>query len=170
MNPIPHTSVQESIKILAWNIEGLFQKLCEPDFITLLNRYDIICLSETFVITLDTEIFEEFDTYIAPAKRLSGHGRNSGGVICFVRRSLRQFIQNISCAYDNIVTLLISRELIQTESDTLLVSVYIPPQSSPYYDSTCATDSNGITLLEDCLLDLQSQSPDCNIILCGDFK
>ena len=50
----------------------------------------------------------------------------------------------------------------------MLVGAYLPPEKSPYYEETDIY--NGVSLLEDCLLDLTRVCGDIPFIICGDLN
>ena len=63
-----------------WNINGLSRKLSDVDFIQLINSYEIILLSETWIsdkhiLNLEINDFERF--YIYMAKRLEGSRKDA---------------------------------------------------------------------------------------------
>lgn len=166
-----HTSVTSTtgtLEILSWNIEGLLSKFDYPNFLTYLDKFTFACLTETFVDYLADDIFQNFDTFVSPAKKLSIRGRRSGGVICLVKKQFSEFFCHVSCNYDNVVVFRVNRALLGTLSDVLLICVYIPPMGSTYYDTR--DEKNGVNMLENCILDLLDKITDCSILLCGDFN
>ena len=67
---------------MTWNVEGLLSKLADADFVEYVKSFDIIGLTETFLeYDLQASTFADFSSYSAPAKKLSHHGRCSGGVL-----------------------------------------------------------------------------------------
>jgi len=153
---------------LCWNVEGVISKLNYPDFISYVERFPFVCLTESFIEYAPDNVFPNFDLFISPAKKLSNKGRRSGGVLCLVRKELKLFFEPIPCRYDNILIFKIKKSLLATSSDNLLFCVYIPPVDSPYYN--IVEEADGITILETCMNEVCTQYANCNILLCGDFN
>ena len=152
-----------------WNVDGFLTKLDDPDLPSYLSSFSFICLTETFLYYFDNSQFlPEFDCYISPAKKLSSHGRHSGGVVCFVRKCLADYIKVVECSYENMLVFNVSRNLFLSENDILLVAAYVPPLGSPFYNEK-ETD-NGILLLEECIMELDSKYNTCDFVLCGDLN
>ena len=77
-----------TISFLSYNIEGLLQKLSNNDFTCFINSIDIVCLVETFLNFDLKQVFNDFELFQAPARKLSWKGRCSGGVIVMVKKKL----------------------------------------------------------------------------------
>ena len=157
-------------KFCSFNVENLLPKLCEPDFVQYIKSFDIFCALESFTDeNFDFDVlFEDFHVYHSPAIKLSRRGRRSGGVAVFIKKTLVPYITQITCEYDNMVCVKISKTAIGTDKDVLFVSVYVPPYQSPYYkhkDTNCT-----ITLLEDFLLKLYEKGVNAHLIISGDFN
>ena len=125
-----------------------------------IQNFDIICLIETFIdATFDLlNQFGDYLKYITPAVKLSYMGRRSGGLLLLIRKQLEPFVERISLPYDHIVGAKLSKELIKSNGDVILIGAYVPPKGSPFYrkmDSNCH-----ISVLENCLLDISVQYPE----------
>ena len=95
-------------------------------------------------------------------------GRRSGGLLLLIRKQLEPFVERITLPYDHLVGVKLSKELIKSNGDVILIGAYVPPKGSPFYrnmDSNCH-----ISVLENCLLDILVQYPGAHIICCGDFN
>ena len=110
----------DSIRILAWNINGAYDKLDKMHDIV--NKYDIIIVSElkhgyTFSLTGFT---------VFRSKVISGEEHRGGVALC---------IRNNLCTYVYSVESLIDQVWIKTSlfPDTLLGACYIPPSDSPFF-------------------------------------
>jgi len=157
------------LKFLTWNVNGLISKFSDPDFFAYLKKFSFICLCETFVSFVDcSESMKDYVSFIAPAKRLSKQGRLSGGVLCLIKREMLEYFEYIGCKYDNVLVFKISRTLFDVERDILLFCTYVPPISSPFYDSSDI--ANGIDAIERCILDIMDLHGNCAIMLCGDLN
>lgn len=152
-----------------YNVECLVTKLSDIAFVNYVENFDFVCLTETF---LDNNfdfnsIFLNHAKYPAPAKKLSVHGRKSGGVLLMVKKQLDQFVKEIKIECDNASVLRLDKCLFGTEKDILLVACYVVPEGGRAYE-TLASD-NGIDLLEEALLQSKLLK-DVMIIMCGDFN
>jgi len=146
-------------------------KFDDPDFFPFLQRYDFVCLTETFIDDPDFSVNTDyFKSFMSPARKLCKQGRKSGGVICLVKNHLARHFTTVKCSFDNVVILRADKELLCCNSDVLFFGVYVPPSGSTYYDMYDVSGSDGICFLEDCLIELTARFPDCNIIMCGDFN
>ena len=156
-------------RCLSWNVESLLSKLDDPEFIPYLQSFSFVCLTETFVEYFDDfGRFSDFDIFVSPAQKLSHRGRRSGGVVCLLRTSHKRFVKPINCDCGNILVFRVCKELFHTVKDFLLFCVYVPPSGSPFYDDKDISD--GITILEQCIIDMIEVHGDCSIMLMGDFN
>jgi len=153
--------------MVCWNVNGLTSKLGEPGFVDYIKSFDICCLLETFTtVNFDfSTYFDEYKILHSPARKLSHHGRRSGGVIVMIKACIESLVSEIQVNYDNIIAFKISNF---TFGNVIVVCVYVPPIDSPYYkerDITC-----NIIVLEDVLLQVQETFPDSEILICGDMN
>ena len=106
----------------------------------------------------------------------SVHGRLSGGILFLVKNVIAKHIKQVFVETDNILVLRISRELTGALTDSILVGAYLPPQNSAYYRDTDL--SNGVEILEDCLLEITKNHTDTplisffpvNLLMCKHFN
>ena len=72
----------KEVSFICWNIECLLDKLSDDCFVDFLNKFDVICLLETFMIYKFDHVlkFPDFECIQKCACKLSKHGRGSGGV------------------------------------------------------------------------------------------
>ena len=123
---------------------------------------------ETFIERIEDNVMKDYKCFSSPAKKLSERGRRSGGIVCCIKDKIVNFFQPLPCQFDYALAFKISRLLFSTDKDIVLVCVYIPPAGSPYYNLT--DYSNGIMILEQCLLQLLSVHADCLLMICGDLN
>ena len=90
--------------------------------------------------------------------------RLSGGVIVLVRKVFALFVRQIRVEYDNTVVLYVKSE----DFEILLIGIYLPPANSSYYKETEIT--NGVSLLEQCLIDIFEEIGDCPLLIFGDLN
>ena len=128
-------SSSNSLKCVCWNIDGLASKLVDDDFIQYVQTIDIVCLIETFLDdTFDlTNHFCDYVIYLSPAIKHSYMGRRSGGLLLLVKKRLEMFVSKIELSAEHILALKISKELIHSDLDVVIVFVYIPSQGAVHY-------------------------------------
>jgi len=128
----------------------------------------VICLQETFVeYFVVPTCLSQFEALLAPAVKISVQGRRSGGSVTLVHNSIRKYVHPLYND-NNIVCVKITKAAFCCPQDLLLFNVYNPPPGSPWYNLTDA--DNGIHILEQVLLELTFQNPDCHIVICGDLN
>ena len=163
------TSLFSTFKVLTWNVDGLISKFDDPEFVPYVESFAFASLCETFVESIDLSgSFRNHDVYVSPARKLSQHGRLSGGVICLVDRRFNKYFQRVHGEYDNIVIFRVDRILFGTDKDVLFCNVYIPPVSSPYYKDK--DYDNGLDHLQKCLIEVLEEHGECGLILNGDLN
>jgi hypothetical protein len=110
-----------------------------------------------------------FNKYVAPALKLSQHGRRSGGVLVLVKNKLNKYVQEISVEYANVIVLRLDRHIFNCPDDVLYISCYVPPYGSPFYeqrDTDCFIDE-----VDECLSELFYElGENLGVILNGDFN
>ena len=152
-----------------FNVENLAGKLPDCSFINYVSSFDFVCLTETFAdATSDFNgLFTEHVKFVAPAKRLSRQGRNSGGVLLLIKRAVCKFVKQIQINCANTVAVRIDKSVFNADKDVLLTSSYVAPEHSPFYDSMDLKD--GIVILEENLIQ-EIRGEDLYILLCGDLN
>ena len=95
-------------------------------------------LAETFIDTNFglSGVFAGFSKFIYPASNLSDHGKRSGGIVVLVKKRIASFAQEVQDDCVNILVLKIAKDIFGCDSDTLYLSTYVPPSSSPFYNPT----------------------------------
>ena len=71
--------------------------------------------------------------YACNAKESMCGGRNMGGVLVLVRKSIASSIKRINDTFEFGVLLTIDKSLLDLDRDCVYCSVYIPPENSPFY-------------------------------------
>ena len=151
------------------NIDGLSTaKLNDNDFLCFIDRYDIISIQETFMLTNDipSNIFSSFmSPFFSPATKLDEMGRCSGGVIVLVKKTLINYVSVIQHELPNCVILKFSDI---SHKDLLCIFPYVPCESSPFYNNLLV--KNGVTMLESCIHELYTKNPNCSFMIMGDLN
>ena len=145
----------------------IVSRLRDTSFVTFVLGYDIAGFVETFVDSFSSNLFQSYTSFVAPAKKCSHHGRQSGGVVVLVKNTFLIFIRQVHSSTEIQYILEIDRELMGTESNVFLVNTYPNPPNIPFYDTT--DFDNGIVVLEQCLLNIIEHNEDATFILSGDF-
>ena len=90
--------------IASWNIAGLDAKLLDPTWLSTLDLYDIILLQETW--SINQTLNPGYTNYFVPAIP-SKSGRNSGGLIIWIRNSLPVTVLQLDINHRDILGLVL---------------------------------------------------------------
>ena len=148
------------LSFMSWNIQsrdGLNgNKLHDPEFIKLLISSDIFCLQECRKPI-------KIEKYICLNKR---RPNNSGGgvAICYSRRISPGIKEYKTEPKSEHLAVVLDKTFFSLKKDTLLISCYIPPQSSKYLRR------NGIQPFDELNSLLCKTADKFDIIICGDFN
>ena len=147
----------------------MYNKLNDGAFVNYVNSFDFVCLSETFIDESFnfSRIFTEFVKFTALAKKLSHFGRNSGGVVLFIKKCLEHFVEEIKLECNNAVAVKLSKTVLETDKDVVVVGCYIAPEGSPVYNNTELED--GVMMLEESVLHAVRQD-DVHLMIFGDLN
>lgn len=120
------------LKFCSLNVCGLKQRLKFPEFTEFLNEYDFICVSETH--TDDTDDVD-IDGYTFYSKhRAQNYRRKSGGIGIYVRNYFSKYVSVLNSESDYGLWLEIDKALSQTDEHVTLGNIYLPPESSRFYN------------------------------------
>ena len=103
------------------------QKLEDDEFLEIIRKYDVICLTECWISEHDDIILDNYQKHIFPCK--IGRG---GGIAIFVRNDFKDdicFVRNIE---DCIVWFKFQDKL--SNRVTHFAFCYLPPENSVFYD------------------------------------
>ena len=117
-----------SLKIVSYNVDGLFSKLSDVDFLSFIDQFDCICLLETYMIDniIPKNIFRQFlPAFFFPAIPSAGTGRASGGIIVLVKLKFKNIVSRIENNFHSSIVLLFKNVLSGLKKDLILVSSYI---------------------------------------------
>ena len=161
---------RRKIRLGAWNLNGMFEKLSLNGVCEYINTFDIACLSETFTYS-SFDFGIKFSDYIAihhPAKKFNIRGRPSGGLVVLVRKSLERYVTIIDTKISHVICVKIAREYLNTARDILYVGTYVHPAGSVFYteeDHECTLEA-----VEQFLLDELEEGEELSYILAGDLN
>ena len=118
------------LKILAWNVHGLSDKLGYPDFRSKLTSYDIIFLSETWLYEDSDEKMFKIKGYVdknfARFKTQKNNQKSSGGIILYVREALKKHVSVVKRVCDHFLVIKIT----DNPTSQYIIFAYIPPYAS----------------------------------------
>ena len=162
--------ISTNLKIACHNVEGVEQKLGEPDYVNYIEQFDIYGMVETWTgANFDfTSYFNSHTVLHSPGIKLSKMGRRSGGVILLIKDSLMKYVTRIDCNFDNTISIKIENGIFYRDRDLIITLTYIPPYNSPYYrnkDTKCAINS-----VLNHLLHITEKEPNCDHLVLGDFN
>jgi CRISPR/Cas system-associated protein endoribonuclease Cas2 len=160
--------VNKQFSFLHWNINGLLNKLFDSDFVSFVSSFDFVCLVETFLVSLELNVFSNHEIFCQSAVKLSQAGRPSGGIICLIRKDIVSFVSQIK-VIGNLLMFVIDKSLFGLLKDVLYVCAYVPPEGSGYYRHV-GEEGDGIALLEECIFEFGLSNRDCYVILSGDLN
>ena len=122
-----------SLKIMAWNVQGINTKLNQPDFIKFCNMFDIFACSEIFNCSKDLleKIFYRYNVYVSYRTEFYG-----GGIAVFVLKSLQEVIKEIPIDLDECIVLLLDEHYLNVGKSFICCFPYVPHE----YSSALCTD------------------------------
>ena len=108
--------------------------LTDCSFVNYVISFDFACLTETFAdSTFDFNgLFTEHVKFVAPTKRLSRKGRNSGGVLLLTRRTVYKFVKQIQNDSASTIAVRVDKSVFNADKDVLLIASYVAPGHGPY--------------------------------------
>ena len=161
---------KKSFSFLHFNVEGLGSKLYDKEFVSFINSFNFICLVETFLMgEIPFNIFSYYKAFYSPAVKLSARGRPSGGVCCLIRKEVLPFVKQIKVDTGNVLMFILDKSLFDLPKDVLYVCSYVPPEGSGYYRHQ-GLENDGISVLENCLVDNVLIDNDVFVLLSGDLN
>ena len=119
-----------NLKILSLNVCGIKRRLQYPDFIELINAYDIICFQETKTDNCDKISSPGF--IFEMKNRFNFSNKRSGGLIIGYKESLHDHIKLIPSDSKYVLWLKILPSLTKLDGEMLFGNVYIPPENTKY--------------------------------------
>lgn len=120
-----------TLSIGSLNVCGLKRRNQYPEFVELVNNFDILCLSETKLDHTDVISCEGYTFFSQPRKQ--NYIRKSGGIGFFVRNHVTKFVKTIDSSSEYISWIKIAKQFHNGSEDILIGAVYIPPQQSKFF-------------------------------------
>ena len=132
--PKDHNGDSE-LKILSLNVGGVVSRLHCPEFVTMIQNYDIIGLQETKTDITDNVYVPGYITHIFHRKKNDLSRYRSGGLALLIKEELNEFIKVDNQKTSNLILLFtISGKLydISGANDLKCGIVYVPPIGSKF--------------------------------------
>ena len=149
------------ISCLSLNVCGLRKRTHYPEFIDLLEQYDIIALQETKTDCFDDIKIYGFKVFLKHRKKCL---RKSGGIGIAFKENYEKYITILDDdnSSNYIMWIKLSKELFTVDQDMYMGIVYLPPEGSKYVNDEAFIE------LEHSILHYSSLSDYVHIV--GDFN
>ena len=133
------------LSVGCWNIEGMYEtvngtklsKLDDDTFLDTLKKFDIFCLQETHTAQNDVPKFEKYVT-IPHCRNISANNRYFGGMLLFIRRTLRKGVK-INRDIDDLIEVVLDKVFFGLDRHVRILFTYASPITSPYIKSRSKT-------------------------------
>lgn len=87
---VKHT--ERSRHILSWNMAGWMNEFVDPEFITYMQSFDLLCLQETWLTDTTSIHLQGFKIVSCPAVKTGKYGSGSGGVAVLLSCDTQKWI------------------------------------------------------------------------------
>ena len=165
-----NTNSQTKITIATWNIEGLLtcngtNKLEVPSVKRFVNKFDIMCLNETWQNTNEHLAFSGYTVFSSfRSRRHVNAKRNSGGVAVLIRNSIAKGVSKQQSLSDDTIWLKLSKDYFGMQDHIYLCCCYLIPQNSSIFSW------NELNVCETLETEVRKYESFGKIILCGDLN
>ena len=149
---------------MSWNVQGLYRKLSQHDFIRFCKIYDIFSCSEIHNCpeNIIKDTFPEYDVYVSKRDNLNG-----GGIAVFVRKIYKQFVNLIDAKLNECIVLHIQGGFIGFDKDCICCFPYIPHEYSMVFEKS---NIKGMELFINLYHSLSIRFGDVYYIIGGDLN
>ncbi len=121
----------KNLRVAHWNTHGLRHKIDCPDFVNILNDYDICILTETWMtekIKIDNFYVEHIKAKKIPSKK----GRFSGGLYILIKENIKEHVKILDLPNKYGKWLKIGKDMLKLDKHLYIGGIYLPPQDSTY--------------------------------------
>ncbi len=160
VKPLDATRNCLEIKILAWNIHGLSDKLGYPEICSKLRKYDVILLSETWLSDMSSEKEYKLSGYEPKSIPRAG-GKSSGGLILYVKNNVKKYVSFVKNVCDHFMIIRVDG----VPQPRYIIFSYILPYDTTYKCSSC--DNNFYEQLYDLYITYSTLG---TVYVCGDLN
>ena len=101
-----------------------------PDFTEMIETYDILCISETFLDETENISVPGYSFLSKPRKM--HYYRKSGGLGIFVKSTLSQNIELIETDSEYGLWIKLKKSLLSLDQDIVIGAIYVPPEQSRF--------------------------------------
>lgn len=120
----------QKLTLASLNVCGIKRRLCYPDFLDLINDFDIMCLVDTKLD--DTDVISVPGYSMISQHRQQTFIRKSGGIAVLFKNKFKHTIYQIKMNCDYILWVKLDKLIFNTDEDVLLGILYIPPTQSRF--------------------------------------
>lgn len=161
------SEIQQNITICTWNVGGLssktFNKLKDQAFLSEIDNYDIILLTETH-ISEEHHIILKGYSYYPVCRGKSSNNRYYGGLGILIRNTIKKGVQLMKNTSSEYQWLQLRKDFFRVDKDIFLCLAYVLPSSSGFQtDSTM----DGFEAIE---RDVNKYRHLGYVAMCGDFN
>ena len=121
-----------AFKFASLNVCGLKWRADNPESIELVNKYDLICFSESKIDENDVVLIPGYMSIDQP--RRQKYQRKSGGISVFYKQSLSEHTNNANTESDYILWFEVDKSLANLDENIFCGAVYLPSENSNFYN------------------------------------
>ena len=135
----------------------------------MLRNYDIICIQETWANNYEQymDLFDGYNAFSTYTAKRANRGRNSGGIIVYIKEWLSTFI-DFMFKSEIAIFLFLKAENVSLPKHIIMGFTYIPPEKSTFYNMY--DEPNGILMLREEIAKTLSLKEGSSLWLTGDFN
>ena len=112
------------------NVNGLKGRLFYPEFIELINDYDVLCVCDTHLDNADLVDIENYTFF--SKNRSQSYKRKSGGIGIYVKNTLVKYFSLVENVSEYVLWMSICKDFTKTDENSILGVIYIPPENSRF--------------------------------------
>ena len=137
---------------------GLITKSKYPDFNSLIEPFDLFCITETKCDKYD--IISSKNHIFLSKPRTQKFIRKSGGIGLLVKQNISKYVETIDSDCEYIMWIKLNKAIFNIDNDIIMGIIYIPPDQSKFYNE------DEMQILNDEIINMCSTTK--SLILTGD--
>ena len=158
------------MSFVSWNVTGLNSILngvlySRSDFIKFTEKFDVLCLTETWANVNDNFQIPGFVEHSVIRKKHRKAKKNSGGISVYVANYLSEYISRIKSQSRNILWLHLKLKSAKAGYNIVLGTVYISPEGSPVH-----AEENTFQIMYNEIINLKIKYADAKFVVVGDYN